>query len=409
LLTPSIFFSLLCAAKSNRLPRTSLAVCRLLLSLDPLRDPTGALLQLDRFCLACQTSAADAWLVQLVQANCPTSCARSGGDQPPGTDSDCSEDGTPTTTTTTTTTSLAVLKVPIRVWYRDEQDPRIVYSCTLVDMPNFLYSYALALFRLSLDQNHPEELKKLADAAMQKAVRHFPSVVMLLLDSSCVDTTGRSFRRDWMGVLDFCADYDRSVRYRWRTGSRDGGSDDTIVRAATEQAADHVAKIYARLNASFWSDEGALQFLYDNLKKVQETHHQQQDGMSSETWWPPAPNPALMRYSAFGEDEYDDRVQLLPPDAEVVDVGLLEEAMRIDPNRRRLIRRPNRRRGGDGGEDDERWFGEDNLGLRRRPPHWLGGPPTGVVDPDWPLLEVFWRSFLPWNHVEGVVPPPRQV
>ena len=37
----------------------------------------------------------------------------------------------------------------------------------------------------------------------------------------------------------------------------------------------------------------------------------------------------------------------------------------------------------------------------------LGGPPTGLVDPDLPLVEVFWRSFLPWNHVEGVPPPNR--
>jgi hypothetical protein len=39
--------------------------------------------------------------------------------------------------------------------------------------------------------------------------------------------------------------------------------------------------------------------------------------------------------------------------------------------------------------------------------HVFGGPPTGIVDPDWPIAEVFWRSLLPWNHVEGV-PPPRR-
>ena len=38
----------------------------------------------------------------------------------------------------------------------------------------------------------------------------------------------------------------------------------------------------------------------------------------------------------------------------------------------------------------------------------LAGPPTEIVDPDWPIMEVFWRSFMPWAHVEGVAPPPNR-
>ena len=29
-----------------------------------------------------------------------------------------------------------------------------------------------------------------------------------------------------------------------------------------------------------------------------------------------------------------------------------------------------------------------------------------MIDPDLPLVEVFWRSLMPWNEVEGVGPPP---
>ena len=38
---------------------------------------------------------------------------------------------------------------------------------------------------------------------------------------------------------------------------------------------------------------------------------------------------------------------------------------------------------------------------------YFGGPPTVIIDPDLPLLEVFWRSALPWAHVEGVAAPNR--
>jgi hypothetical protein len=35
------------------------------------------------------------------------------------------------------------------------------------------------------------------------------------------------------------------------------------------------------------------------------------------------------------------------------------------------------------------------------------GPATEIIDPDLPLLELFWRSALPWAHVEGVPPANR--
>ena len=72
-------------------------------------------------------------------------------------------------------------------------------------------------------------------------------------------------------------------------------------------------------------------------------------------------------------------------------------ALNLDPNRRRLMQRMPRGQGG----VDEIDIAAQQFGVA------LGGPPTGHVDPDWPLLEVFWRSALPWNHTDGV-PPPRR-
>jgi hypothetical protein len=53
---------------SNRCIRTSLAVSRFLLALDPLRDPTGILLLLDYFALMSQSNKYDQFLVNLVES-----------------------------------------------------------------------------------------------------------------------------------------------------------------------------------------------------------------------------------------------------------------------------------------------------------------------------------------------------
>ena len=50
------------------------------------------------------------------------------------------------------------------------------------------------------------------------------------------------------------------------------------------------------------------------------------------------------------------------------------------------------RKGGAGGEELE-LGGNQSL---------FAGPPTERIDPDWPLLEIFWRSALPWTYVDGV-------
>ena len=119
-----------------------------------------------------------------------------------------------------------------------------------------------------------------------------------------------------------------------------------------------------------------------------------------------------MRYGGIDPADFDTKIQTLPADAAPVDPGLVAHALVMDPRRGRLVRN-NQRGAARQGEHNNDGFGMRMLDAdgnpvpaasRRQP---LLGPPTHHVDPDWPLVEVFWRSFLPWNHVDGV-PPPRR-
>jgi hypothetical protein len=106
-------------------------------------------------------------------------------------------------------------------------------------------------------------------------------------------------------------------------------------------------------------------------------------------------SPALMRYARCDPSDYNDKFQTMPADANPLDAGLVARALTVDPNRPRLMQRMPR-------------GGADELELAaNRGAAALAGPPTQVIDPDWPLMEVFWRSALPWAHVEGVHPPRR--
>lgn len=346
-----------------RLSRTALASSRFLLALDPLRDPMNVLLALD--CHAVSVAAVGGaeqrrilqWLVDLV-------------------DSDV-----------------------IRIFYRDNDAGQTPYQCGVRDLPNWAYTYSLALFLLSrlsqeLDEEDPQgesvradEFKNRADESICHALIRFPSVVGLLLESLEVDTTGRSFQRDWVVVLDFCSDWDRQIRCHWHSG--------TALSSSTLQTCDRIIRIFVRQCAKLWSEDAVLQWLYDNLQRV----------LSSKGSAPPTEaSPALLRYADADPADYDSRIQQFPPDAaaNVVDPGLVAHAMAIHPNRPRFVRMQRHPRRG--GENNDFVLDDGNRARRRDP---LLGPPTQNIDPDWPMLEVLWRSFLPWNRVEGI-PPPRR-
>lgn len=94
---------------------------------------------------------------------------------------------------------------------------------------------------------------------------------------------------------------------------------------------------------------------------------------------------------------------MLPAEANPLDPALLALALVVNTNRRRILRRGNRigNRHLDPLEVLENRVRAAQEGIV------IGGPPIHRINPDSPLLEVFWQSMLPWNRVDGVPPPGR--
>ena len=315
-----------------------MAVSRFILSLDPLRDPMGVLLAIDHYALASNLELYDQWLVNFVENEA------------------------------------------IRIRYRDN-DTMTSYDCKLLDLPNWAFSYALACFRLRDANNHTEDVDSKANRAIRDAMNRFPRVVGLLLEKNEVDTTGRSFCRDWITVLNYSTDREKRLRNEWY-GS--GSGIDTIALSATLQSCDLIIGIFVKQNAKLWGDSEVLQWVYGNMEQLKTVDFQN----------PGPPSPALMRYAGCVPSDYDNKFEQLPQDANLVDPGLIAQAMVVDPNRPRFLR------GIDRGAQVGAHRIADGMAVPR--PAAILGRPVHVVNPDWPLIEVFWRSFLPWNTVEGV-------
>jgi Transcriptional repressor TCF25 len=322
--------------------RTSLAVSRYLLAMDPLRDPMGVLLIMDCFALQTMNDEHCQFLVTLVES------AR------------------------------------IEIYYRNNSE-RKEHVGGLLDLPNWAYSYALALYRLGTSRGD-ENMDQRAIEALMEAVRRFPAVVEQLLVKNELDMTGRSFRTDWPIVLSKL----RSVAL-----TPPDKDYDPIMHHATTQAAHVIAKIFVERNCKLWSSNSIVAWLYDASARVTAEEKNLKCSLSLD--------PSILRYARSDPEDYEDRFRHLPQEANPLDPNLVAAALVVDPNRRRLFR------GGGGvargGEDEQ--FDPRNRGLLVGHELLIGGPPTHIVDPDDPLLEVFWRSLLPWNHVDGI-PPPRR-
>jgi hypothetical protein len=328
--------------------------------MDPLRDPMSVLLVLDNYALSVAMGTIYEmeririlkWIMHLVESNY------------------------------------------VQLWFQD--DDKNEYNGDLRNMPNWAYSYALTLFLFHKwsyfeDEAAIEDSRKKADEALKVAMSTFPTLVGLLLQHLQIDTTGRSFQRDWITVLDYITDRARFLIREWRNGK---GTDPAVL-SATTQSCDLIMQVFVRNCVEMWKDDDVLQWLFENLKELN-------DSSLEEDTVPSAPHPALMRYLNVEISDFENKIQLLPEDANIVNADLIEHALTIHLNRPRFVRQM-QQFGGDPNDMNEFALEGNIMFLPRRT---LLGPPTEIIDPDWPVLEVFWRSFLPWTHVEGI-PPPR--
>jgi hypothetical protein len=268
----------------------------------------------------------------------------------------------------------------IRMWFQEEEAGE-TYECCLRELPNWEYSYAFALFQLNA-VSQSDDTKMKADVALQEAMSRFPSIVGLLLQKLEVDTTGRSFRRDWGPLLDFATERYRQLLDHWVSDGRLGS---TIILSDVLATCDIITRIFVQLNYKLWGDEDVLQWMHDNLQELS----------TNNVELPSPPNPALLRYADVEPSDFD-KIETLP-EANLIDPGLIQHAMAMNPNRPRFLRHGPR-----GGAVD----GVAALDGQPRQQAFMG-PPTHNIDPDWPAMEVFLRAILPWNHVVGV-PPPRR-
>lgn len=318
---------------------TSLAVGKFLLSLDPLRDPMGILLVLDYYALATMRRRDDVFVVNLVDSGIVNIC------------------------------------------YKEEEGDG-GKICNLREMPNWAYSYALALYRTNLydDDTHGKEhqedesgKKKLADEALDYAILRYPHIPRLLLEKNGVNLNARSFQCDWpslIGKLD-------SMDHPYNAGIN------------------KIETIFVERSYKLFNDDHVQKWLFGGCQRVtaNTTNIQPCDRTSALA--------ALERYSNFDPMDMLGTFRRIPVEDNPLDPRLMDAAMNYTPNRRRFLR-INRNQGGRG----------DNEGIdmemlaRQRPRTLLGTGRDGmeVIDPDLPLVEIFWRSFLPWARVDGVPP-----
>lgn len=285
----------------------------------------------------------------------------------------------------------------VQVFHRDstsnEKDSP-EYQADLVDLPNFAFSYALAMFHLhELEDPSSGDVGWLerSDLALQKAIEKFPPVVEALLEKNDVDvSTGRSMITDWKSVMPFL----------WGLSSAYSTVESIIdpeVRRVTMTTCELVIRIFSERNFKLWGKENVLRWLYRNVETLKSSYQANIDHQPGAE----APSPALMRYAPMDPEDYADRIRTLPPEANPLDPNLLVPALAMNANRRRFLQRNPRQQPREDEWEVQRQE-EEFAGLIL-----IGGPPTHVIDPDLPLMELFWRSALPWNRVEGVPRPNR--
>lgn len=230
------------------------------------------------------------------------------------------------------------------------------------------------------------ELKEKSIEALKLAINRYPVIPKLLLEKNNVNVKGRSFQTDWLSVLSPLGEISDDLEARQ---AMKGGCHLNQICEAKEK----ITTIFIERSHKLWSGDDVLKWLFDCCNGV----------VSSTELITSAEFPtALIRYGVLKLEDFQDSFPHLPVDI-ALDPRLVDMAMHVRPNARRMLRIPNQRGVANGNE-----FNLQEIAAARRAAQqtMLGTGRDGmaIIDPDLPIAEVVWRSMLPWARVDGVPP-----
>lgn len=285
------------------------------------------------------------------------------------------------------------------------------------EMPNWAYSYALALYRLSHDKNKADDgeektLAQKADEALGFALTKFPHVLPKLLAMNKVNTQDRSFRTDWPSVMPYFKE--ESI----------AETTQNVEERISNSSGAHLVRIFVQRCHKLWKEDDVVSWLYKCALKLVKSHTANKTGVdakSSEeekveseeevvldtskvTRFITKYSLALARYAQCDPSEYEDKFQTFPPEAIALDPNIVAPAMVLGDGRRgRFLRRQQQQqpRGRQGLE------GPDPIEIVRQLLGMGGGgvQEMELLDPDSPILQLYLQSLLPWAQVDGIAPP----
>lgn len=253
----------------------------------------------------------------------------------------------------------------------------------MLELPNWSFSYALALKRLCEDYEPDLSLNGSSavrcDDALCSALKRFPSVLGQLLNKNGVDVKSRSFRLDWPSVLNFF--------------------ENISLDAHSSLSQKHVIGIFVKRHYKLWGHEDVLAWLYSVASKLRENWKDRENNVPNddERKFENSCPAAVDRYLRADAASYADSFSTLPADANPLDEALVAPALAMDPNQRRRARIPRQFQ-----QIDPHLFGADEVELQRLIFAQMEEGNGTVIDPDDPIVSVFLRSLFPWARVEGV-------
>jgi len=246
------------------------------------------------------------------------------------------------------------------------------------DLPSMHFSAALAAYESGHDKNEDESTAQAtATALLTTALETYPVMLQPLLAACGIDGTARSTVHDWPKLL--LSEHFSSQR------------DHKLLA--------HLAAVYATRCGLLFKRDDLLHWLCRTAQPLAS------DATSSVH---PSATAAMERfgetspaahYLEFSLSEFGDAYEQLPADMNVLDPAILApQAQAHIADNARMQRRAHRQvglgggggRGAGGGGD----FG-DELEEQLAAALATGEP----LDPNSPLMQLFWQSALPWNHV----------